>query len=249
MRRWRPTSPTPTPRAISASTSTSTARSPRRWAAATRHRRAGALSFQPADGPRPASRAPTAHGRRRLRVGQARRQRARAAGRRPGRARPHRDPEGRDGGGWLMSMFGGLEISASGLTAERLRMDVTAENLANAQTTRGADGQPYRRKEVVLQEAPGSFGATLSSVDGRRPRHAAAAACRSPASSRTRDAAQARLRPGPPGRRRAGLRVDAERRHRLRDGRPDQRVTRLRGERDGDAGRQADVLQTLELLR
>jgi flagellar basal-body rod protein FlgC len=65
-----------------------------------------------------------------------------------------------------MSMFGGLEISASGLTAERLRMDVTAENLANAQTTRGANGQPYRRKEVVLQEAPGSFGATLSSVIG-----------------------------------------------------------------------------------
>jgi flagellar basal-body rod protein FlgC len=65
-----------------------------------------------------------------------------------------------------MSMFGGLEISASGLTAERLRMDVVAENLANAQTTRGADGQPYRRKEVILQEAPGSFGATLSSVMG-----------------------------------------------------------------------------------
>jgi flagellar basal-body rod protein FlgC len=65
-----------------------------------------------------------------------------------------------------MSLFGGLEISASGLTAERLRMDVTAENLANAQTTRGADGQPYRRKEVVLQEAPGSFGASLSKAMG-----------------------------------------------------------------------------------
>jgi flagellar basal-body rod protein FlgC len=65
-----------------------------------------------------------------------------------------------------MSLFGGLEISASGLTAERLRMDVTAENLANAQTTRGADGQPYRRKEVILQEAPGSFGATLSKAMG-----------------------------------------------------------------------------------
>jgi flagellar basal-body rod protein FlgC len=65
-----------------------------------------------------------------------------------------------------MGFFGGLEISASGLTAERLRMDVTAENLANAQTTRGADGQPYRRKEVVLQEAPGSFGATLSQAMG-----------------------------------------------------------------------------------
>jgi flagellar basal-body rod protein FlgC len=65
-----------------------------------------------------------------------------------------------------MSLFGGLEISASGLTAERLRMDVTAENLANAQTTRGANGQPYRRKEVVLQEAPGSFGASLSQAMG-----------------------------------------------------------------------------------
>jgi flagellar basal-body rod protein FlgC len=65
-----------------------------------------------------------------------------------------------------MSLFGGLEMSASGLTAERLRMDVTAENLANAQTTRGADGRPYRRKEVVLQEAPGSFGATLSAAMG-----------------------------------------------------------------------------------
>ena len=65
-----------------------------------------------------------------------------------------------------MSLFGGLEISASGLTAERLRMDVTAENLANAQTTRGADGQPYRRKEVILQEVPGSFGATLSKAMG-----------------------------------------------------------------------------------
>jgi flagellar basal-body rod protein FlgC len=67
-----------------------------------------------------------------------------------------------------MSMFGGLDISASGLTAERLRMDVTAENLANAQTTRGANGQPYRRKEVVLQESPGSFGATLSHAMGGR---------------------------------------------------------------------------------
>ena len=68
-----------------------------------------------------------------------------------------------------MSMFGGLEISASGLTAERMRMDVTAENLANAQTTRGANGQPYRRKEVILQEASTSFGATLSNVMGGGP--------------------------------------------------------------------------------
>jgi flagellar basal-body rod protein FlgC len=66
-----------------------------------------------------------------------------------------------------MSLFGGLEISASALTAERLRMDVVAENLANAQTTRGADGQPYRRKEVILQERAGSFGASLSAAMNR----------------------------------------------------------------------------------
>jgi flagellar basal-body rod protein FlgC len=73
-----------------------------------------------------------------------------------------------------MSFFGALDVSASGLTAERLRMDVTAENLANAQTTRGANGQPYRRKEVVLQEAgPGTFGATLASAMGA---HGASAA-------------------------------------------------------------------------
>ena len=66
-----------------------------------------------------------------------------------------------------MSMFGGMEISASALTAQRLRMNVTAENLANAQTTRGADGQPYRRKEVVLQSvAQGGFGAQLSAAMG-----------------------------------------------------------------------------------
>jgi flagellar basal-body rod protein FlgC len=69
-----------------------------------------------------------------------------------------------------MGMFDALEISASGLTAERMRMDVVAENLANAQTTRGADGQPYRRKEVVLQQrgAEGGFGAALAGAMGAR---------------------------------------------------------------------------------
>jgi flagellar basal-body rod protein FlgC len=67
-----------------------------------------------------------------------------------------------------MGMFDALNVSATGLTAERLRMDVTAENLANAQTTRGADGEPYRRKEVVLGEiAQGSFGSQLAAAMGR----------------------------------------------------------------------------------
>jgi len=66
-----------------------------------------------------------------------------------------------------MSMFGGMEISATALTAQRMRMNVTAENLANATSTKGADGQPYRRKEVVLQSvADGGFGAALTRAIG-----------------------------------------------------------------------------------
>ena len=64
-----------------------------------------------------------------------------------------------------MGFFAPLDIAASGLTAQRLRMDVTAENLANADTTRGANGQPYQRQEVVLQQV-GGFGATLAGAMG-----------------------------------------------------------------------------------
>lgn len=65
-----------------------------------------------------------------------------------------------------MGLFDAIDIAGSGLSAERVRMDVTAENLANAQSTRDATGQPYRRKEVVLQSAGGSFGATLAGAMG-----------------------------------------------------------------------------------
>ena len=67
-----------------------------------------------------------------------------------------------------MSMFGGMEISGSALTAQRLRMNVTAENIANAETTKGADGNPYRRKEVTLQSVgqAGTFGSQLSRAMG-----------------------------------------------------------------------------------
>jgi flagellar basal-body rod protein FlgC len=51
-----------------------------------------------------------------------------------------------------MGIFDSMDIAGSALSAERLRMDVTAENLANANTTRGVNGQPYRRKVVVLEQ-------------------------------------------------------------------------------------------------
>ncbi len=66
-----------------------------------------------------------------------------------------------------MGMFDAIDISASGLTAQRLRMDVTAENLANAQTTRTPEGGPYRRKTVLLQQAEGGFTGTLAATVGR----------------------------------------------------------------------------------
>jgi flagellar basal-body rod protein FlgC len=65
-----------------------------------------------------------------------------------------------------MSFFDAIGIAASGLTAERTRMDVTSENLANADTTQGANGQPYQRQEVVLQQVGGGFNAALSSAMG-----------------------------------------------------------------------------------
>ncbi len=48
-------------------------------------------------------------------------------------------------------LFSGMRISATGLTAERVRIDVIAENIANARTTRTPDGGPYRRKLVTFE--------------------------------------------------------------------------------------------------
>jgi flagellar basal-body rod protein FlgC len=68
-----------------------------------------------------------------------------------------------------MGLFDAIEIAGSGLSAERVRMDVTSENLANAQTTKAANGQPYQRQEVELQQtgsASSNFEATLSEALG-----------------------------------------------------------------------------------
>ncbi len=51
-----------------------------------------------------------------------------------------------------MSVFQSLNISASGLTAQRFRTDVIAENIANVNTTRTQDGTPYRRQVVTFAE-------------------------------------------------------------------------------------------------
>src|SRR6185312_12493572 len=50
-----------------------------------------------------------------------------------------------------MSLLSSLSVSASGMSAERERAEVLVENIANADTTRTADGGPYRRRDVVFQ--------------------------------------------------------------------------------------------------
>jgi len=61
-----------------------------------------------------------------------------------------------------MNLFHTMDISASGLTAQRLRLDTIANNLANAETTRTVDGTPYRRQVPVFREVldgiSGDFG-------------------------------------------------------------------------------------------
>lgn len=71
------------------------------------------------------------------------------------------------------SSLGAFNISASGMSAERFRMEVVANNIANASVTRTSDGGPYRRKEVVFETAldagamgrgDDSFSSSLSGV-------------------------------------------------------------------------------------
>jgi flagellar basal-body rod protein FlgC len=50
-----------------------------------------------------------------------------------------------------MNLITAIDVNASGLTAQRKRVEVSSSNLANSQTTRTAEGGPYRRKDVVFQ--------------------------------------------------------------------------------------------------
>jgi len=63
-----------------------------------------------------------------------------------------------------MSMFTAFNINASGMTAQRYRMDVISENVANANTTRTEDGTPYRRKVVTFEEKGAGPGTSFSSI-------------------------------------------------------------------------------------
>lgn len=67
-------------------------------------------------------------------------------------------------------LFGAIKTSASGLRGQRIKMDVVARNLANAETTRTAEGTPYRRQRAIFEQVLGdkthSQRLSLSSAGG-----------------------------------------------------------------------------------
>ena len=65
-----------------------------------------------------------------------------------------------------MGFLSSLDISASALTAQRVRMNVISENIANADSTRTENGAPYRRRVVAMGEKPAAFSDALKSATG-----------------------------------------------------------------------------------
>lgn len=69
-----------------------------------------------------------------------------------------------------MNIISGIDVTAGALNAQKTRLDIVAQNIANAQTTRGPDGQPYHRKvvsfetELVRRSGFQPGGPTLQSV-------------------------------------------------------------------------------------
>lgn len=67
----------------------------------------------------------------------------------------------------MINILSGLQSTTSALEAERIRMEVVSQNIANANTTRGLDGKPYQRQQVVFEnvlqnQAAGSLEAPAS---------------------------------------------------------------------------------------
>lgn len=70
-----------------------------------------------------------------------------------------------------MNLFGMMETSGSAMQAERMRAEVVAANMANAETTRTASGGPYHRQHVVFAANPGeaSFASAMTNAGGVAP--------------------------------------------------------------------------------
>jgi flagellar basal-body rod protein FlgC len=74
----------------------------------------------------------------------------------------------------MINLLNGIDTTAAALNAERIRMDVVSQNIANANTTRGLDGKPYQRQQVVFetvlraQQGSDASGTNLQSIQTAR---------------------------------------------------------------------------------
>src|SRR5580700_6526810 len=74
----------------------------------------------------------------------------------------------------MINLLSGIDSTSSALNAERIRMDVVSENIANADTMKGLDGKPYQRQQVVFesvlnaQQASGAGGALPETTEVAR---------------------------------------------------------------------------------
>jgi flagellar basal-body rod protein FlgC len=67
----------------------------------------------------------------------------------------------------MSTLHAAIDASASALSAQRTRIEVAVSNIANAESTRGPDGQPYRRRDVVLASEPAeSFDTVFGRASG-----------------------------------------------------------------------------------
>ena len=131
-----------------------------------------------------------------------------------------------------MDVAASLAISSSALHAQRLRMDVIAANLANAQSTRTPEGGPYKRHDVVLEAMPGGrFEDVLGAEGGGAVRVARIVEDEKPP--------RVVFDPGHPDADARRLRRVSQRQPDHRDGRPDVGDARLRGQRRGRQRHQA----------
>ena len=144
-----------------------------------------------------------------------------------------------------MNLFGVMGISASGLSAERTRAEVVAGNMANAESTKTAEGGPYQRKEVVFQsQMPSGFRMQLAGAGNRMDAASAAGGARPqaerPSQRQRQRAAGDALRPLASGRQRGRNGGLSEHQSRAGDDGPDERIARLPDERQRGAGGEAD---------
>ena len=133
-----------------------------------------------------------------------------------------------------MSLLTAIDINASGMTAQRRRVEVSTTNLANARTTRTEEGGPYRRQDVVFKAT--AFEQTLNAARGGwSPKGVEVVEVIDDPTDFIRT-----YEPGHPGRRPGRICLLPEREYDARNGKPGERGAQLSGQHRRDKRAQGD---------